>query len=120
MTISITLVPLGIASALFSRLQTSENHCCTWRKAKDNSTFLWTLLPHIRHSLADAHIEAPQLLEIIGWEVDAQQVYHRDRHLDRTLRQMPLSALLACIFARETNFQSLLQEQITQLRQGLP
>ncbi|CAL1128000.1 unnamed protein product [Cladocopium goreaui] len=86
----------------------------------DKSTFLWTLLPHISRSLADARLEAPELLEIIEWEVDAQQVYHRDRHLDRTLRQMPLSALLACIVARETNLQSLLQEQITQLRQRLP
>eukprot|EP00435_Cladocopium_sp_Y103_P031893 s1918_g8.t1 len=86
----------------------------------DKSTFLWTLLPHIRRSFADARIEATELLEIIEREVDAQQVYHRDRQLDRTLRQMPLSALLACIVARETNFQSLLQEQITQLRQRLP
>ena len=85
---------------------------------QDTSEFFGTLLPHIRRSLADAHIEATELLEIIEREV-AQQG-HRDRHLHRTLRQMPLSALLACMVARETNVQSLLQEQITQLQLSLP
>ena len=117
-TLSHTVL-LGIPSVFISHLQISANHCCSWLR-QDKSTFLWTLLPHISRSLADARLEAPELLEIIEWEVDAQQVYHRDRHLDRTLRQMPLSARLACIVARETNLQSLLQEQITQLRQRLP
>ena len=85
---------------------------------QDTSEFFGTLLHHIRRSLADAHIEATELLEIIEREV-AQQG-RRDRHLDRTLRQMPLSALLACMVARETNVQSLLQEQITQLQLSLP
>ena len=65
---------------------------------QDTSEFFGTLLPHIRRSLADARIEATELLEIIEREV-AQQG-HRDRHLHRTLRQMPLSALLACMVAR--------------------
>eukprot|EP00435_Cladocopium_sp_Y103_P039449 s1029_g10.t1 len=87
---------------------------------EDKNKFIGTLLPHIRRSLADARIEATELLEIIETEVDAQQVYHRDRHLERTLRQMPLSALLACIVARETVSNCLLQEQIMQLRLSLP
>ena len=115
-TFAIPYLPLGIPPAFILRLEI----IVVVGFAKDKSTFLWTLLPHISRSLADARLEAPELLEIIAWEVDAQQVYHRDRHLDQTLRQMPLSALLACIVARETNLQSLLQEQITQLRQRLP
>ena len=86
---------------------------------QDTGAFFGTLLPHIRGALADAHIEATELLEIIEREAQDHRD-HRDRHLDRTLRQMPLSALLASMVARETHIQSLLREQIRQLQLSLP
>ena len=82
------------------------------------------LLPHIRRCVADAGIEATEVMEMIEMKADAGY-QHGDRFLDRTFRQMPLSALLACITrdagdGNQGTFQSELHEQVEQLRQGLP
>eukprot|EP00434_Breviolum_minutum_P016099 symbB.v1.2.014189.t1/scaffold1032.1/size142953/7 len=90
----------------------------------DTGKLAAVLLPHIRRCVADAGVEATAVIEMIEMEADAGY-RHRDRFLDRTLRQMPLSALLSCITrdAGDGNdgiFQAHLHEQVEQLRQGLP
>ena len=91
---------------------------------KDTGKLAAVLLPHIRRCVADAGVEATAVIEMIEMEADAGY-RHRDRFLDRTLRQMPLSALLSCITrdagdGNEGRFQAHLHEQVEQLRQRLP
>ena len=91
---------------------------------KDTGKLAAMLLPHIRRCVADAGLEATAVIEMIEMEADAAYL-DRDRSLDRTFRQMPLSALLSCITrdagdGNEGTFQSHLHEQVEQLRQGLP
>ena len=82
------------------------------------------LLPHIRRCVADAGIEATEVIEMIEMKADAGY-QHGDQVLDQTLTQMHLSALLAFITrdvgdGNEGAFQSELHEQVERLRQGLP
>jgi len=82
------------------------------------------LLPHIRRSLQlIQHDRVPGILV----ELEEMAHNHRphgnrnfDRELDRTLRQMPLSALLGFITCRSGPLQSVVQQLAESLRLSLP
>ena len=79
---------------------------------------LAVLLPHARRSIEVAQIEATNIVEMLEAEVGSTQAPSVDRVLLRTLRQMPLSALLGLIMARD-GFRPLLEEEIEVMRRRL-
>ena len=77
---------------------------------------LAVLLPHIRRSIEVAQIEATNIIEMLEGEVGSTQAPSVDRTLHRTLRQMPLSALLGLIMPRDDAFGALLEQEVEVLR----
>ena len=76
---------------------------------------LAVLLPHVRRSIEVAQIEATNIVEMLEAEVGSTQAPSVDRVLLGTLRQMPLSALLGLIMARD-GFRALLEQEVEVLR----
>ena len=79
---------------------------------QDAGDLLATLLPHIRKAVADAGISV-ELVEIVAKEAAAQP--RRDKDLDKILRRMSLSSLLACIAPREGGFRIPLRDKVEQI-----
>ena len=73
------------------------------------------LLPHVRRSLEVAQIEAPEIILMLQAEVGSTTAPTVDRTLLRTLRRMPLPALLGLIMARD-GLRPFLEEQVAVLR----
>ena len=73
------------------------------------------LLPHVRRSLEVAQIEAPEIILMLQAEVGSTTAPTVDRMLLRTLRRMPLPALLGLIMARD-GLRPFLEEQVAVLR----
>jgi len=73
------------------------------------------LLPHVRRSLEVAQIEAPDIILLLEAKVGATTAPNVDHFLLRTLRRMPLSALLGLIMARD-GLRPFLEEQCEVLR----
>ena len=73
------------------------------------------LLPHVHRSLEVCQIEAPELILMLEAEVGSRTAPTADHMLLRTLRRMPLSALLGLIMARD-GLRSILEEQVELLR----
>ena len=82
------------------------------------------LLPHIRRSLQlIQHDCVPGILVVLEELAHNHRSHGNrnfDRELDRTLRQMPLSALLSFITCRSGPFQSVVQQLAESLRLSLP
>jgi hypothetical protein len=85
---------------------------------EETGELLAVLFPHVRRSLEVAQIEAPDIIAMLGAEVGSTKAPHVDAFLLRTLRRMPLSALLGLIMARP-GFRPLLEEQVEVLRRRL-
>mmetsp|Transcript_123743 Transcript_123743/g.174415 ORF Transcript_123743/g.174415 Transcript_123743/m.174415 type:complete len:234 (+) Transcript_123743:7-708(+) len=85
---------------------------------------LHVLLPHIRRSLQlIQHDGVPGILVMLEEMAHNHRPHGNrsfDRELDRTLRQMPLSALLAFITCRSGPLQSVFQQLAESLRLSLP
>jgi hypothetical protein len=81
---------------------------------EETGELLAVLFPHVRRSLEVAQIEAPDIIAMLG----STKAPHVDAFLLRTLRRMPLSALLGLIMARP-GFRPLLEEQVEVLRRRL-
>jgi len=88
----------------------------------DLGTLMATLLPHVRAQCVQGAfgLAANELIQLIQSEAISLAQNQRDKGLDRILRHMPLSALIALVSGREGNFQPLLLEQMEALRQRLP
>ena len=88
----------------------------------DLGTLMATLLPHVRAQCVQGAfgLAANELIQLIQSEARSLAQHQRDKSLDRILRHMPLSALLALVSGREGCFQPLLLEQVELLRQRLP
>ena len=82
---------------------------------EETAELLAVLFPHVRRSLEVAQIEAPDIIAMLEAEVGSTKAPHVDAFLLRTLRRMPLSALLGLIMARP-GFRPLLEEQVEVLR----
>eukprot|EP00435_Cladocopium_sp_Y103_P016950 s1175_g4.t1 len=81
----------------------------------ETSELLAVLLPHVRRSLEVAQIEAPDIIVMLEGEVGSTRAPNVDSMLLRTLRRMPLSALLGLIMTRD-GFRPFLEEQVEVLR----
>ena len=88
---------------------------CCLNACEEIGELLAVLLPHVRRSIEVAQIEATNIVEMLEAEVGSTQAPSVDRVLLRTLRQMPLSALLGLIMARD-GFRALLEQEVEVLR----
>jgi len=86
--------------------------CLFFRVFEETGELLAVLLPHVRRSIEVAQIEATNIIEMLEGEVGSTQAPSVDRTLHRTLRQMPLSALLGLIKPRDDAFGALLEQEI--------
>lgn len=80
---------------------------------------LAVFVPHIRRSVRIAGVPAAEIVEMIEEEVGPWIRGRGDQLLDQTLRQMSLSALLACITGRDGDFPASLRERVEALRLSL-
>ena len=94
------------------------------KRTEELGQLFHVLLPHIRRSLQlIQHDRVPGILVVLE-ELAHNHRSHGNRNfnreLDRTLRQMPLSALLSFITCRSGPFQSVVQQLAESLRLSLP
>ena len=82
---------------------------------EETGELLALLLPYVCRSLEVAQIEAPDIIVMLEAEVGSTKAPNVDHMLLRTLRRMPLSALLGLIMARD-GFRPFLEEQVEMLR----
>ena len=82
---------------------------------EETGDLLAVLFPHVRRSLEVAQIEAPDIIVMLEAEVGSTKAPNVDHMLLRTLRRMPLSALLDLIMAKD-GFRPFLEEQVEMLR----
>eukprot|EP00435_Cladocopium_sp_Y103_P016781 s2268_g4.t1 len=82
---------------------------------EETGELLAVLLPHVRRSLEVAQIEAPDIIVMLEGRVGSTKAPNVDHMLLRTLRRMPLSALLGLIMVRD-DFRPFLEEQVEVLR----
>ena len=87
-----------------------------FHRFEETGELLAVLLPHVRRSIEAAQIEATNIIEMLEAEVSSRQAPSVDRVLLRTLRQMPLSALLGLIMPRDDVFGALLEQEVEVLR----
>ena len=86
-----------------------------FHRFEETGELLAVLLPHVRRSIEAAQIEATNIIEMLEGEVGSTAP-SVDRTLHRTLRQMPLSALLGLIMPRDDVFGALLEQEVEVLR----
>ena len=86
-----------------------------FHRFEETGELLAVLLPHVRRSIEVAQIEATNIIEMLEGEVGSTAP-SVDRTLHRTLRQMPLSALLGLIMPRDDVFGALLEQEVEVLR----
>ena len=76
--------------------RTSQSNCFS----KETHKLLAVLLPHVRRSVETLHIDAAEILVMLQQQVGTMEAPRVSREVDRTLRRMPLSALLGLMIGR--------------------